>query len=193
MMADLTRPEIHPAWPECPEPTRWRCWDEQSAEVEVADFLSVLVRLLKPMVVVETGTHQGRSTQAIAEGLRDNGRGLCHSIERQAEHVAQARDRLREVGLLQWVSLLQGDSLDLLPAFSQPIDLFFSDSDLAIRGEEIVTVWPKLSARAVIVAHDTSPHHAVVRRDLDRFVADGLLSLVHLPTPRGLTLARRRC
>lgn len=185
------RSEVHPAWAECLHPERWTCEDEYAVEAEVADFLTALTQMIKPEYAVETGTYHGISAVAIARGLKANGRGLLISVEREAESVAEASGRLEREGLLPWVGLIVGDSLDFLGAVGVPVDLFFSDSDLTIRGEEIAVIVSKLSARGVIVVHDTSPTHQIVRRDLDRLAAQGLLSVIHLPTPRGLTLARR--
>lgn len=185
------RPEVHPAWAECPHPERWTCEDESAVEGEIADFLTAMTRMLKPEYAVETGTYHGVSTAAIAKGLQANGRGMLMSVERETEPLAEARARLDHEGLLPWVGLIAGDSLDFLGAISVPVDLFFSDSDLPLRGEEIAVILPKLSPRGVMVIHDSSPTHHIVRRDLDRLAAQGLIDVIHLPTPRGLSIARR--
>ena len=45
-------------------------------EVEVAKLWLALVRLLKPMTILETGTHRGYSTCHLAAGVRDNAADL---------------------------------------------------------------------------------------------------------------------
>lgn len=46
--------------------------DTASIDEGAADLLYGLVRGLQPLVVLETGTHKGRSTRALATALRDN-------------------------------------------------------------------------------------------------------------------------
>ena len=55
--------------------------DEWASEYEVYDFLYALVRLLKPKVIVETGTYKGGATKAMAKAARENGFGFVYSCE----------------------------------------------------------------------------------------------------------------
>lgn len=70
--------------------------------------------------------------------------------------------------------------------------VFFSDSDLEIREQEIRHFLPQITANGLILIHDASSHPGIVRKSALRLEAEGLLSVVLLPTPRGLVVAQKR-
>ena len=98
-------------------------------------------------------------------------------------------------------------SLKGLPAFGRPflfsetrldmkvegmIDLFFSDSDMPIREQEVRRYLPQINPFGLIVMHDASSHLKTVRDAALKLEREGLISVVLLPTPRGLVVAQRR-
>ena len=72
------------------------------------------------------------------------------------------------------------------------IDLLFSDSDVAIREAEVKRFLPQMTSNGVILMHDASSHMEVVRAAALKMEAEGLISVVLLPTPRGLVVAQPR-
>ncbi|MGA3107384.1 MAG: methyltransferase, partial [Terriglobales bacterium] len=72
------------------------------------------------------------------------------------------------------------------------IDLFFSDSDMPIREEEIRRFLPQINPYGLILMHDASSHLKIVRDAALKLEQDGLISAVLLPTPRGLVVAQKR-
>jgi len=72
------------------------------------------------------------------------------------------------------------------------IDLFFSDSDMPIREQEIRRFLPQISPYGLILMHDASSHLKIVREAALKLEHDGLISAVLLPTPRGLVVAQKR-
>jgi predicted O-methyltransferase YrrM len=72
------------------------------------------------------------------------------------------------------------------------IDLFFSDSDMPIREQEVKRFLPQINPDGLILMHDASSHHKVVRDAARSMESEGLLSVVFLPTPRGLVIAQPR-
>jgi predicted O-methyltransferase YrrM len=72
------------------------------------------------------------------------------------------------------------------------IDLFFSDSDLAIRESEVKRFLPQINPHGIILMHDASSHLKTVRDAALKMEAEGLISVVLLPTPRGLVIAQPR-
>ena len=184
------QPEYTPATAECPHPELWKMYDSMSAEVEVLDFLKALVITLKPNLVVETGTFMGVSTLAIAEGLRQNGFGRVITVEFDPKVFAKAQERFDASGLAPWIEARNHSSLDL--QVDGTIDLLFSDSDINVREREVRRLLPQISPHGLILIHDASSHQKVVREAALRMEAEGLLSVVLVPTPRGLVLAQRR-
>jgi len=187
---EATQPEYTPPTPECPHPERWRMYDTMSAEVEVLDFLKGLVRTVKPRLIVETGTFTALSTIRMAEGLKENSSGRLVTIEYDPKVFARAKQRVQASGLAQWVEMRNESSLEA--KVEGEIDLLFCDSDLAIREQEVRHFLPQVSARGLILLHDASSHYKVVREQAERLAAEGLLSVVFLPTPRGLVIAQKR-
>ncbi len=187
---DQLQPEYHRATPECPHPERWSMLDSMTAEVEVLEFLRTLVTTIKPELVVETGTFSGISTLWIAEGLKANGRGRVITCEFDPQVYENARARIGASGLAAWIELRNQSSLEM--RVEGAIDLFYSDSDMPIREQEIRRFLPQISPFGVILMHDASSHLKIVREAALKLEQEGLISVVLLPTPRGLVMAQKR-
>src|ERR1700689_1659957 len=183
-------PEYHRATPECPHPERWHMFDSMTAEAEVLEFLRTLVTTLKPELVVGPGTFSGMSTLWIAEGLKANGRGRLITCEYDHEIYENRKAQIQASGLSQWIELRNQSSLEM--KVEGTIDLFFSDSDLPIREQEIRRFLPQINPHGLILMHDASSHLKVVREAALKLEQDGLISTVLLSTPRGLVLAQKR-
>ena len=183
-------PEYHRATPECPHPERWSMYDSMTAEVEVLELLRTLVTTIKPALVVETGSFLGVSTLWIAEGLKSNGFGKVISCEFDPIVFAKAQEKIAASGLEQWIELRNESSLEM--QVKGTIDLFFSDSDLPIRRQEVTRFLPQISSTGLIIMHDASSHLKTVREAALQMEAEGLISVLLLPTPRGLVMAQKR-
>ena len=187
---DQLQPEYHRPTPECPHPERWHMYDSMTAELEVLEFLRTLVTTIKPDLVVETGTFSGISTLWIAEGLKANGRGRVITCEFDRAIYESAKVRIEASGLGQWIELRNESSLEM--KIDGTIDLFFSDSDMPIREQEIRRFLPQINPYGLILMHDASSHLKIVREAALKLEQDGLISAVLLPTPRGLVVAQKR-
>src|SRR6201993_1444126 len=181
-------PEYPRPTPECPHPERWSMYDSMTAEVEVLEFLRTLVTTTKPNLIVETGTFMGVSTLWIAEALRLNGSGRIVSCEYDAKMFEAARQKIDASEFRDLIDLRNESSLEM--KVEGTIDLFFSDSDMPVREQEVRRYLPQISPYGVILMHDASSHLRQVREAaLER---EGLISVVLLPTPRGLVVAQKR-
>lgn len=187
---DVLQPEYHRATPECPHPERWSMYDSMTAEVEVLEFLRTVVTTLKPEQVVETGTFSGISTLWIAEGLKHNGRGRVITCEYDAKVFANAQQRFASSELAPWIECRNQSSLEL--KVEGRIDLLFSDSDMPIREQEVRRFLPQINPYGLILMHDASSHLKQVREAALKLEAEGLISVILLPTPRGLVVAQKR-
>jgi predicted O-methyltransferase YrrM len=186
--AGVLQPEYHRATPECPEPQRWSMIDSMTAEVEVLEFIATLVTTIKPRLVVETGSFLGVSTEWIARGLERNGFGKVVSCEFDTVVFAKAKERIEASPLKQWIDLRNESSLEM--EVEGTIDLLFSDSDMEIRAAEVKRFLPQMNPNGVILMHDASSHLEVVRAAALKLEDEGLISVVLLPTPRGLVIAQ---
>jgi predicted O-methyltransferase YrrM len=186
----VTQPESKAPTPECPHPERWRMYDAMTAEVEVLEFLKTLVTALKPNLIVETGTFMGVSTVWMAEGLKQNGFGRIITIEFDPKIHDAAKQKFEKSSLASWIDCRLGSSLDL--EVDGQIDLLFSDSELDIREKEVRRFLPQINPNGIILMHDASSYMKTVREAALRLEAEGLISVVLLPTPRGLVIAQKR-
>jgi predicted O-methyltransferase YrrM len=188
--AGALQPESHRPTPECPEPKNWSMVDSMSAELEVLELLATLVTTIKPRLIVEPGSFLGVSTEWMARGLQRNGFGKIISCEFDPVVYARAKERLAASPLMPFIELRNESSLDM--KIDGTIDLFFSDSDMPIREQEVKRFLPQINPNGIILMHDASSHHKVVRDAAKSMEAEGLLSVVLLPTPRGLAIAQPR-
>ncbi len=190
------QPEYHRATPECPNPERWSMVDSMTAEVEVLEFIATLVTTIKPRLVVETGSFLGVSTEWIARGLERNGplpdgsQARVISCEYDPVVYEKAKVRIDSSPLSRFIELRNESSLDM--HVEGTIDLFFSDSDLPIREAEVKRFLPQINPNGIILMHDASSHLKLVRDAALRMEAEDLLSVILLPTPRGLAVAQPR-
>ena len=183
-------PEYHRATPECPHPERWHMYDSMTAEAEVLEFLRTLVTTLKPELIVETGSFLGVSTLWMAEGMRSNGFGKIISCEFDPVVFEKAKEKIAASGLAEFIELRNESSLEM--KVEGTIDILFSDSDMPIRAAEVKRYLPQIRSTGLILMHDASSHLKVVRDAAFALEAEGLVSCIFLPTPRGLVLAQKR-
>ena len=169
---------------ECPEPFLWSMIDGWTAEVEVLEFLYALVHLIKPYFAVETGTWRGYAAEAIGKALRNNGRGKLITLEIDKDSYQVAKERIIQKKLEKYVKVLNQSSLTYQPP--EKIDFLLLDSDLSLRGKEFVHFLPFLKPGSIIVFHDTSLEHEIVRKDAEQLMKNGFLKGFFIPTPRVL-------
>jgi predicted O-methyltransferase YrrM len=192
--AGALQPEYHRATPECPQPERWSMIDSMTAEVEVLEFIAALVTTIKPKLVVETGSFLGVSTEWIARGLERNGPlpdgtdARVISCEFDPVVYEKAKTRIELTPLRRWIELRNESSLEM--KVDGTIDLLFSDSDMPVREAEVKRFLPQMNLNGVILMHDASSHLKIVREAALKMEAEGLISVVLLPTPRGLVIAQ---
>jgi predicted O-methyltransferase YrrM len=174
--SELTPPSAH-----CPSPHLWHAHDGMATEVEVLELVGAFVRALQPEVVVETGTHRGFGAEAIGRALEANGHGHLFTLEIDEGLHAEAFERTRGLP----VTCLLLSSADFIPP--APIDFAWFDSETNLRVAEYHQFRPFMHDRSLVGFHDTSPHHGY-RPQLDALG----ISLLDLPTPRGVTFGRIR-
>lgn len=119
-----------------------------------------IVRAVRPMTVLETGTYWGYSTAFLAGGVKDNGTGHVVSVDLDAEAGKHLPD-----GLRPYVTLHRGKpASEVLPDVLGGVapEIFFQDSVHDYEGvlAELERVAPLLQRDAVVLFHD--------------FVADGV-------------------
>ena len=72
------------------------------------------------------------------------------------------------------------------------IDLLFCDSDAPLREQEVRKFLQQMNPHGLILMHDASSLMKTVREAALKLEAEGLISVLLLPTPRGLVVAQKR-
>lgn len=160
----------------------WSAIDKQATEVEVTAFIAALTRLLKPSVVVETGTYQGHTTAAIAAALQDNGVGRIVTFETDTSRAIAAQETLA-----RWFDITTVNNA-ALTRINCPrlVELAFLDSGMRSREDDMTAVWPNLIPGGIVLIHDASPD-----RPPGQVRPPGRFAMLDIATPRGLTVFQK--
>lgn len=172
-------------------------WGAGSATIEEAQFLHALVLVLKPMHCLETGTETGWTAAHIGAALERNGKGHLVTLEIDPGRAEEARQHLAAEDLSHRVAVWEMPALEYLGLGQRdqgcpynPIDFALLDTHIPQRLAELHALTPHLSSGAVVCIHDTAPAHPM--RDgvnlLDDLRAVPGFTVLHLPSPRGLTV-----
>jgi predicted O-methyltransferase YrrM len=133
-------------------------------------LLHALARGTDAKRIVEFGASFGISTLYLADAVRANGGGQVITTEIEPSKCRAAEANIREAGLGDVATVLEGDALETLKHVDGPIDLLFLDGWKDLYLPVLDLVGPKLRQRAVIVADnvnfpDTKPYLQRVRND----------------------------
>jgi hypothetical protein len=138
-----------------------------NGDFALARLCYMLVRVRRPLSVVETGVCYGVTSAFLLQALRTNGSGLLHSID--LPPLGKSADAF--VGRLvpnylrsQW-RLHRGRSSDLLPKVARElvrVDFFVHDSLHTYRNmqREFEIITPFLAPQAIVVADDVQGNSA---------------------------------
>jgi predicted O-methyltransferase YrrM len=131
----------------------------------------VVVRAIKPRVIVETGVASGLSSAHILRALAANGMGMLHSIDLPNVQHGSVLPEGRTSGWIvpdslrgRW-KLRLGDARELLPdllGVLGQVDLFLHDSDHSYENMvfEFEQALPRLVPGGVLMSDDTHLHPA---------------------------------
>ncbi len=164
----------------------WLAHNGQSPEVAVCDFVRVLIRMMCPQFVIETGVGQGYMTRTIVSALRDEDQ-LLLAFESDDDWRAMMYPHQFWTDYQARVSLaFRGTPIadDFAAA-----DLSIIDSEFEFRFPEI-RLWNEFAKPgAVAVIHDTADRDDTVHQQMRRFIGDLGMTGVFLNNPRGCFLA----
>ncbi len=177
---------LYPQLPRCDRGALFHKRDSTllMATDEVLDFLYGLVRLVKPLVCVETGTHHGDSAEAIGRALSHNGLGRLTTCDTDAVLVTSARARLAHLPVT--VVTAHGDALlATLPR----VDFAFIDSGSpAVRTAELKLLGDhNISPLGIVAWHDACVDYQGL---YEEFITRGWPHLV-FPSLVGLAVFQR--
>ena len=172
-------------------------------------FLTALVAMLRPQLVLEIGTFTGYSALSMAEALPSGGRIVTCDIS--YEHIAIARRHIDRTPYADRIDIRVGDARDTLETLDGPFDLVFIDADKTGYLAYYETVLPKLAPNGVIAVDnvlwsgrvlpdaegegdcgDVDEDTAALRAFNDHVARDERVECVMLTIRDGVSLIRRR-
>jgi predicted O-methyltransferase YrrM len=122
--------------------------------------LYLIVRILKPRYVVETGVAAGRSSAFILRGLYDNGKGELYSLDPNPDSGYAIPSHLKK----RWnfINATSEEALLGLLRNLKIIDIFLHDSlhTYEQMSFEYETAWPFIKRGGILLSHDISSNSA---------------------------------
>jgi predicted O-methyltransferase YrrM len=174
-------------------------FNDGGVECETGEFLYAFMRILKPKLVLETGTHKGIGAAYMGFGLKHNGFGELHTYEFLENHYQDTKQLLKGLGLDDSVRIHKMDVAALVP--QEKFDFIFLDTEPQTRFAELIQFFPALNPGGYVFIHDLHRHmHQIPNEEhgfawpygklppeIIKLVKEDKLRPFHFPTPRGLT------
>ena len=170
-------------------------------------LLKMLVRMIKPRLVLELGTYSAYSALCLAEGLMAD-EARVHTIEIEDELEDFIRHQLQQAPWGHRVTLHMGDAMEVVPRLGLTFDLAFIDANKRHYPQYYHLVMQHLAPGGFIIADNTlwdgkvaaPPHHETSHQGAmtqgildfnDIVAADPRVERVILPLRDGLTLIHK--
>ena len=177
---------------------RFAMFNDAGVETEVGEFLFGMVRVTKPHLILETGTHVGVGASYLGSALRANGFGHLDTYEHDFTHWNNALRLLYTLDLGTYVSARRADVRQLV--LEDAYDMIFLDTEPDMRFDELLRFWPNLTPGGYLFIHDLHRDMGQTQWEGHEFawpwgvmpdritdlVKSGELVPFHFPTPRGL-------
>ena len=129
--------------------------------------LYIITRILKPIIVIETGVFEGHSAISVLLAMEANNKGFLYSIDLPSPDIPFGKvpgwmvpEHLRN----RW-DLRAGKSSDLLPPLLlevEDVDIFLHDSEHSYENMywEYKTAWDHIKPSGALLSHDVSQNAA---------------------------------
>ena len=161
-------------------------------EPATAELLHILVRATHRHSILEIGTSNGYSTIWLAHAMRAGSNGRLISIERNPAKLEMARENLQRAGLLNSVTLLEGEASETVKTLEGPFDCVFFDADRISAPKQLEILMPKLQPDVLLLADNVLSHPEEVADYLSAVSRLADLSSVTVPVGKGLNIAYRQ-
>ena len=172
---------------------------------ETAALLKVLVKLHKPVRILEAGTAIGYSSIVMAQAYPD---AVIDTIEIDEDMATIANNNIREVGYENRIRILLGDALEIMQCLTSTFDLIFLD---AAKGQYLEYPEPALRLlrpggllisdnvlyKGLVACEGTVPHkHRTItvnlREYLNKICNDERLETSVIPIGDGLAVSYKK-
>lgn len=172
--------------------------DPTGIAIEEGELLYGLVRTVKPVSILETGTNIGVSAQYMALALKDNGFGHLTTIEKDGFVARRAQDKINVMGLSSFVTIANTTTTEFFAGqhADTTYDFLWLDTELKERYNELVTLFPRVVPGGIICIHDLwcLEHHwyGGVPAQMREWIKSGELRGLTFKTDHGVTVFQKR-
>lgn len=180
----------------------YTAYNDAGLEIETAEYLYALARVLKPEQILETGTHHGVGALYLALACRHNQIGKVTTLEFNHANHKIAVEHLQQANLAEHVNAIVIDAAKYQPPQNTLYQLVLLDTEPNLRFNELLQYYDYVSEGGYIIIHDLHRHMSqhpnsehgygwpfgkLPERIVNLIKADKL-RVSHMPTPRGLTV-----
>lgn len=141
---------------------------------EMQSFLKVLLRIKKPLRILEVGAAVGFSTILMSEYVPEDCR--ITTIENYEKRIPIARNNFKRAGKEAQITLIEGDAMEVLKTLEGPYDFVFMD---AAKGQYIAylpEVLRILSPEGILVSDNVLQNGEIIE---SRFVVERRDRTIH--------------
>jgi predicted O-methyltransferase YrrM len=163
--------------------------------------LSMISKLVKPLIILEIGTYTGYSALCLAEGMAENGKII--TIDKNEELETLQNKYFEKSGYRNQIEQKVGNALEIIPKIDQKFDLVFIDADKANYLNYFHLIIDKMNSGGIILSDNVLWSGKIIEeldpKDLDTKVlleynkllnSDDRIETVLLPIRDGLTISR---
>jgi predicted O-methyltransferase YrrM len=137
--------------------------------------------------VLELGGSRGYSTLWLAAGVRHLG-GRVVSVENDPVKCEARRRNVADAGLDEWVELVDGDALEIVPTLAEVFDVVFIDAEKDDYEQLFQLAREQVEPGAVLLADNVLSHEETLGAYSRARQDDPALVSVTIPLDRGLEL-----
>lgn len=166
-------------------------------------LLAFISQMIRPQRILEIGTFTGYSGICLCRGLMPGGR--LYTIDSNEALRSHCLKVFRSAGVLDQITLMNGNALDLIPGIQEPWDLVFLDADKQHYADYYDLVFDHWKAGGFMLADNVLFHGEVFKpreeqskaaRAIEDFnnkvAADSRVERVLLTVRDGLLLIRKK-
>ena len=166
--------------------------EQLSVSEEDGRFLRLMIVSSGAKRALEIGGAAGYSAIWIGLGLRETG-GHLTSIEYDAARAKSAAEHIRTAGLSDVVTVVPGDAFQAIPKLDGSFDFVFLDAWKRDYKRFLDLLLPRLTPRALFLAHNVVNKQAEMRDFLAAIQANRqLLTTIVKPSDEGMSVSLKR-
>lgn len=176
---------------------------------EVANFLDLMINIIKPKKILELGTAIGYSAILMHEKSQENTK--ITTIERDEKMIKIAKTNIEKCGLNKDIQILEGDCLDILKSMeveNLKYDLIFMDAGkghyneffprcLNLLNEDGVIIGDNVLFRGMVASNDLVIRRKItivkrMRKYIDMISNEKKFTTSIIPMGDGIAVTKRR-